>query len=61
MRSGFDDGLGAQRRLVANRLIDMAASLGLARGRFQGALAGGEFALRQVQIARAAAARPAGA
>jgi len=58
---GFHDRLGATRRLVANRFLDMASRLGLARGRFQGALTGGEFALRQIQIACAAAARAGGA
>jgi hypothetical protein len=62
LRPGFHDRLGAKRRFFANRFIDVAAGLGLARGRFQGALTGGEFALRQVQIAgAAAAARAAGA
>jgi len=56
---GFGDGFGANGRLFASRFIDMTTGLGLTRGGFQGALARGEFALRQVQIACGArAARP---
>jgi hypothetical protein len=50
-RSGFDVRLGTNRRLIASRFIDVTASFRLARGGFQGALTGGELALRQVQIA----------
>jgi hypothetical protein len=51
-RLDFGDGLSAKLDLLALRFIDGAAGLGLTRGGFRGgfqsALAGGEFALRQI-------------
>jgi hypothetical protein len=54
--TGFGDDLGVNGRLVPSRLIDVTAGLGLARGGFQGALPGGEFALGKVKISGPAGA-----